>query len=285
MSSANAVCITTTHTKGKELPQEVAPLLIPALRKLVVVVVQPVGGVTYMVTASLVSSKSMGLIFAISTTVSSVCPSSTTALRRSEKAVQTSYTTSICCKMQASVVALSNPMVLSPFTKPKCEATNDDIVEFKAFLFATESTFKAMSKASLDIFWLNMRWRPAMSTVAPGTVAPAAVAAVTYKVTNLFDSVNIGPLCVATAAKTVAEMGFAALLSDNKLLKVDHKPTTTKSWSATACVGAAGSVSAADPRMRFHIEESKRSMVLCMVAVFAVASMPLAMSKNSLDIF
>jgi len=94
-------------------------------------------------------------------------------------------TLSICCKMQALVVGEFKLTLLSPLSRPTCESANNLIVPFKAALFPAASTPKATNKASLDIFWLNMRWRPAMSTVAPGTAAPAAVAAETYKLTTV----------------------------------------------------------------------------------------------------
>mmetsp|Transcript_119185 Transcript_119185/g.362602 ORF Transcript_119185/g.362602 Transcript_119185/m.362602 type:complete len:263 (-) Transcript_119185:474-1262(-) len=179
------------------------------------------------VTASFASPRSIGLSSAISLRAASVAfPPSTIGCKTALKSTHSSPTTSICCRMQ-ECSACTSCRSESPSSKPMCEVSKSAIVLLSACRLASGSTPKAIKSTSLDMRWLSMRCRPAMFTVAPGTVAPASVAALTYRVTAAFDWTSNGTLCAATSERTPLGIGEASTLPSSSALKVAQRPFTT----------------------------------------------------------
>mmetsp|Transcript_56523 Transcript_56523/g.103327 ORF Transcript_56523/g.103327 Transcript_56523/m.103327 type:complete len:256 (+) Transcript_56523:388-1155(+) len=186
-----------------------------------------------------------------------------------------------CLRMHVLLVAGKFKAVL-PSLSPTCDVSKRFLVAFRLVSVAALLTLSPTRRASFDILWLSMRWRPAMLTTAPGATVPAAVA---YMPTAAFICTKIGTLCSATSVRTLVLIVLASTLSKRRELNVLQRLLTTLSWVWMADVGGVGIRSADEPAMSFFKEALKRLMVAAMFALLSVVLMPLATRRNSLDIF
>mmetsp|Transcript_133218 Transcript_133218/g.426030 ORF Transcript_133218/g.426030 Transcript_133218/m.426030 type:complete len:250 (+) Transcript_133218:1749-2498(+) len=180
-------------------------------------------------------------------------------------------TSRILCKVHIFSSA-GTPAQAAPNTMPLWESAKSPMVLLKFWTLALTLMPWPTSSASLHIFWINIRWRPLMSTTTPSFPTLAEDAS-TSIATAAFDVVRSGPLPPDTLASAAASTEPSSartvwtLLSSSNLYGT-HKPKTTWKESATRALGAAMIPVLLLPSMSWCNVVSKRAMLPTMAAVF-----------------